>query len=204
MGCLGSKEAAPKSGGGGSGSAKPAAKKAAPAAKEYTFKLLMVGEAGVGKSSLLLSFINGEFPESTASTVEVDFLERKIETSEGPITLQTYDTAGQEKFRQMTSSYYRQAEGVLICFDLSRKDTFEKLDKWIEQVSRYGPVGCTRLFVGLKSDLESTVTEEEAEALAKKNEGEYMQCSAKADKNVKEVFESIAVQIRNQKEIDES
>jgi GTPase SAR1 family protein len=53
--------------------------------------------------------------------------------------------------------------GVLICFDLSRKDTFEKLDKWIEQVSRYGPVGCTRLFVGLKSDLESTVTDEEAE-----------------------------------------
>ena len=94
---------------------------------DHLFKLLLIGDTGVGKSSILLRFTDGTFDENQQSTIGVDFKTKHMEVAGKKIKLTIWDTAGQERFRTLTSSYYRGAQGIALVYDVSRRDTFEAL-----------------------------------------------------------------------------
>ena len=128
---------------------------------DYVFKILLIGDAGVGKSSILLQFTDGFFNENLQSTIGVDFKIKTIET-DGPdgtrkrVKATIWDTAGQERFRTLTSSYYRGAQGIILVYDVSRKDTFLGLENWLKEIEQFSMGGgrdIVKLLVGNKVDL---------------------------------------------------
>ena len=104
---------------------------------DYLFKLLLIGDSGVGKSCLLLRFADDTYTESYISTIGVDFKIRTIELDGKTIKLQIWDTAGQESFRSITRSYYRGAAGALLVYDITRRDTFKHLSVWLEEARQH-------------------------------------------------------------------
>jgi len=162
---------------------------------DYIVKLVIVGESGVGKTSLLTRFCENEFLISHITTIGVDF-EIKTFHLDGKIAkLQIWDTAGQDRFRNVTSSYYRGAHGVLILFDISDRNSFLNLQIWINDVNKYVTKNTKVMIVGNKRDLvnKREVSKQEAELLAKKNGMSYFETSAKeSDKsNVDNCFLSL-------------
>ncbi|XP_006139813.1 ras-related protein Rab-18 isoform X3 [Tupaia chinensis] len=118
-----------------------------------TLKILIIGESGVGKSSLLLRFTDDTFDPELAATIGVDFKVKTISVDGNKAKLAIWDTAGQERFRTLTPSYYRGAQGVILVYDVTRRDTFVKLDNWLTELETY----CTRndivnMLVGNKID----------------------------------------------------
>ncbi|XP_037366064.1 ras-related protein Rab-18 isoform X2 [Talpa occidentalis] len=118
-----------------------------------TLKILIIGESGVGKSSLLLRFTDDTFDPELAATIGVDFKVKTISVDGNKAKLAIWDTAGQERFRTLTPSYYRGAQGVILVYDVTRRDTFVKLDNWLSELETY----CTRndivnMLVGNKID----------------------------------------------------
>eukprot|EP01083_Nonionella_stella_P159816 521820_1 len=131
----------------------PAPPKAFP--YDHLFKLLMIGDAGVGKSSMLLRFTDDSFDEHIQSTIGVDFKVKHLDVASKRIKLTIWDTAGQERFRTLTSSYYRGAQGVVMVYDVTRRDSFENLEQWLKEVKLYSPnngEGVIKLLVGNKVD----------------------------------------------------
>ncbi|KAG8519339.1 Ras-related protein Rab-18 [Galemys pyrenaicus] len=121
-----------------------------------TLKILIIGESGVGKSSLLLRFTDDTFDPELAATIGVDFKVKTISVDGNKAKLAIWDTAGQERFRTLTPSYYRGAQGVILVYDVTRRDTFVKLDNWLSELETY----CTRndivnMLVGNKIDKEN-------------------------------------------------
>ncbi|KAI4575417.1 hypothetical protein MJG53_011620 [Ovis ammon polii x Ovis aries] len=121
-----------------------------------TLKILIIGESGVGKSSLLLRFTDDTFDPELAATIGVDFKVKTISVDGNKAKLAIWDTAGQERFRTLTPSYYRGAQGVILVYDVTRRDTFVKLDNWLNELETY----CTRndivnMLVGNKIDKEN-------------------------------------------------
>uniref|UniRef100_A0A4W5NX06 small monomeric GTPase n=1 Tax=Hucho hucho TaxID=62062 RepID=A0A4W5NX06_9TELE len=121
-----------------------------------TLKILIIGESGVGKSSLLLRFTDDTFDPELAATIGVDFKVKTISVDGNKAKLAIWDTAGQERFRTLTPSYYRGAQGVILVYDVTRRDTFTKLDNWLNELETY----CTRndlvkMLVGNKIDKEN-------------------------------------------------
>jgi len=153
-------------------------------------KILLIGDSGVGKSSLLLRFAENEFCDTFTSTIGVDFKVKTIEIGERTVKLQIWDTAGQERFRTITSSYYRGAHGILVVFDVTNPETFTNVQKWLTEVERYALEGVTKVLVGNKCDLESLrkVSRQEAQEFADQLGLIYLETSAKSASNVTEVF----------------
>ena len=122
---------------------------------DHVFKLLLIGDAGVGKSSILLRYTDNTFDEHLQSTIGVDF-KVKIAVKDGKkIKLTIWDTAGQERFRTLTSAYYRGAQGIILTYDVTRRETFEALNVWLQEVDVYSPGGganVVKLLVGNKID----------------------------------------------------
>jgi len=114
----------------------------------------MIGDSGVGKSSLLLRFASDQFEESYMTTVGLDFKIRTVEVDGKVVKLQMWDTAGQERFRTITSSYYRGAQGIVVVFAVDDKKSFENVKTWVQEIDRYAGEGVVRLLVGNKCDLE--------------------------------------------------
>ena len=104
---------------------------------DYLFKILLIGDAGVGKSTMLLKFVDDIFTTSYLSTIGVDFKIKTIELDNKIIKLQIWDTAGQERFRTITSSYYRGAYGIFVVFDLTQLDTFTNVQMWLNEIEKY-------------------------------------------------------------------
>ena len=103
-------------------------------AYDHLFKLLLIGDAGVGKSSILLRFTDDTFDEHLQSTIGVDF-KVKMRTIAGKrVKMTIWDTAGQERFRTLTSSYYRGAQGIMLTYDVTRRQTFDNLNQWLQEV----------------------------------------------------------------------
>lgn len=117
------------------------------------FKLLLIGDSGVGKSCLLLRFADDTYTESYISTIGVDFKIRTIDLDGKTIKLQIWDTAGQERFRTITSSYYRGAHGIIVVYDCTDQDTFNNVKQWLEEIDRYACDNVNKLLVGNKCDL---------------------------------------------------
>ncbi|KAJ8532797.1 hypothetical protein K7X08_015686 [Anisodus acutangulus] len=165
---------------------------------DLLFKILLIGDSGVGKSSLLVSFISNVV-DDLAPTIGVDFKIKTLTVSGKKLKLTIWDTAGQERFRTLTSSYYRGAQGIILVYDVTRRETFTNLfDVWAKEVELYSNnQDCVKMLVGNKVDRESerAVTREEGIALAKELGSLFLECSAKTRENVQNCFEELALKI---------
>ncbi|KAJ4972127.1 hypothetical protein NE237_005226 [Protea cynaroides] len=165
---------------------------------DYSFKILLIGDSGVGKSSLLISFISNS-TEDLAPTIGVDFKIKQLTTGGKRLKLTIWDTAGQERFRTLTSSYYRSAQGIILVYDVTRRETFTNLsDVWAKEIELYSTnKECIKMLVGNKVDKESerAVTKEEGMALAQEYGCLFLECSVKTSENVGKCFEEIALKI---------
>jgi len=151
---------------------------------DYLFKVLLIGDSGVGKTCLLLKFTDDVFQTSYISTIGVDFRIKTIKLDDGKVAkLQMWDTAGQERFRTITSSYYRGAHGVIIVFDVCDVSSFASIPMWMGEVERYAKPGVPMILVGNKTDLvhKREVLKEDAQAFADARGIAYTEVSAKAD-----------------------
>jgi len=165
---------------------------------DYLFKLLLIGDSGVGKSCLLLRFADDTYTESYISTIGVDFKIRTIELDGKTIKLQIWDTAGQERFRTITSSYYRGAHGIIVVYDVTDQESFNNVKQWLHEIDRYACENVNKLLVGNKSDLTSkrVVTYDNAKEFADNLGIEFLETSAKNATNVEQAFMTMAAQIK--------
>lgn len=120
---------------------------------DYLFKLLLIGDSGVGKSCLLLRFADDSYTESYISTIGVDFKIRTIELDSKAIKLQIWDTAGQERFRTISSTYYRGAHGIIVVYDITNNESFNNVKRWLTEIDKYARENVNKLLVGNKVDL---------------------------------------------------
>lgn len=160
---------------------------------DYLFKVLIIGNSGVGKSCLLLRFAEDMFSDNYISTIGVDFKIRKIELDHKSIKLQIWDTAGQERFRTITKSYYRGSNGIVVVYDITDRESFEQVSHWMSEIDSHASQDVCRLLVGNKSDLPDRVVKtEEGEALARQFGIPFMETSAKDSINVENMFITMA------------
>ncbi|CAK4439920.1 unnamed protein product [Aphanomyces euteiches] len=165
---------------------------------DHLFKLLLVGDAGVGKSSMLLRFTEDTFDDHLQSTIGVDFKVKMITVDGKRIKMTIWDTAGQERFRTLTSSYYRGAQGIVLVYDVARRDTFENLDAWLQEVEVYSPANgrdVVKLLVGNKIDKERAVSRKEGEAWARTKGMLFVESSAKTKTGIQQVFNEVVQKI---------
>ena len=155
----------------------------------YLFKYIIIGDTGVGKSCLLLQFTDKRFQPVHDLTIGVEFGARMISIDNKNIKLQIWDTAGQESFRSITRSYYRGAAGALLVYDITRRETFNHLTRWLEEARQNANSNMVIMLIGNKSDLDHrrAVTTEEGDRFAKENDLVFLETSAKSAHNVEEV-----------------
>ena len=156
----------------------------------YLLKYVIVGDAAVGKSNLLLRYTHGEFKEEYQLTIGVEFGSNNIIVDNNIFRIQIWDTAGQENFRSITRSYYKNSACALIVYDITRRQSFENLINWIEDCKNSSPKTVFMVLIGNKCDLEKNreVSEEEGREFAEKYGMLFFETSAKTGKNVEEVF----------------
>eukprot|EP01056_Protomagalhaensia_sp_Gyna25_P002942 Protomagalhaensia_sp_Gyna_25__2941@NODE_2727_length_923_cov_462_787330_g2274_i0_p1_GENE_NODE_2727_length_923_cov_462_787330_g2274_i0NODE_2727_length_923_cov_462_787330_g2274_i0_p1_ORF_typecomplete_len210_score28_79Ras/PF00071_22/1_8e66Roc/PF08477_13/3_8e25Roc/PF08477_13/3_1e03Arf/PF00025_21/2_8e19FeoB_N/PF02421_18/1_7e06GTP_EFTU/PF00009_27/6_5e06Gtr1_RagA/PF04670_12/5_4e06MMR_HSR1/PF01926_23/1_1e05RsgA_GTPase/PF03193_16/2_3RsgA_GTPase/PF03193_16/0_14SRPRB/PF09439_10/0_00021AAA_22/PF13401_6/0_000 len=155
----------------------------------YLFKYIIIGDTGVGKSCLLLQFTDKRFRSDHDLTIGVEFGARTVTIDGKQLKLQIWDTAGQESFRSITRSYYRGAAGALLVYDISRRETFNHLTKWLDEVRQNSNINMTIVLIGNKSDLDRReVTTEEGAEFAQEHGLIFLETSAKTAENVEEAF----------------
>lgn len=164
---------------------------------DYLFKLLLIGDSGVGKSCLLLRFSDDTYTESYISTIGVDFKIRTIDLDGKSVKLQIWDTAGQERFRTITSSYYRGAHGIIVVYDVTDMASFANVKQWLQEIDRYACESVNKLLVGNKCDLitKKAVDFNTAREFADGLGIPFLETSAKTATNVDEAFTAMARQI---------
>ena len=176
---------------------------------EQLYKIIIVGDSGVGKSNILGRYINNIFKQDTKSTVGVEFASKKIKANGVNIKLQIWDTAGQERYRSITSAYYRGSKGCFIVYDISSMHTFESVEKWYEEVLKSGEKDISVILIGNKCDLENErkVTVEMGENKARNLNCPFFETSALNNIHIEDVFQNIAENIynrcKNEKNLDD-
>eukprot|EP00918_Siedleckia_nematoides_P055103 GHVU01120171.1.p1 GENE.GHVU01120171.1~~GHVU01120171.1.p1 ORF type:complete len:205 (+),score=23.09 GHVU01120171.1:131-745(+) len=162
-----------------------------------TLKLLIIGESGVGKSSLLLRFTDDTFDPEQSATIGVDFKVKTITVDGNRAKLAIWDTAGQERFRTLTPSYYRGAQGVILVYDVASKQSFARLDNWLNELETFATKqDIVKMLVGNKIDKEKReVTREEGLKFARKHHMLFIEASAKTREGVQCAFEELVEKI---------
>jgi len=185
---------------GGSGGAETLVTKKKTKGGEFLFKLLLIGDSGVGKSCLLLRFSDGSFNESFISTIGVDFKIKTIELDGRKIKLQIWDTAGQERFQTITSSYYRGAHGIILVYDITDPRSFENINKWLTEIEAHSGGTVLKMLVGNKCDLEEqrAIPTSKGKELADSLQIPFLETSAKNIVRVDEAFLTLIKAIRDQ------
>ena len=175
---------------------------------DYIFKVVIVGDSGVGKTNLIGRYLKNEYKQDTKATVGVEFGEKKYDINGLKIKAQLWDTAGQERYKAITSMYYKGAKGSLIVFDLSSKPTFVNAEKWYNEIKKATDPSINLILVGNKSDLKDKrqVTSEDGENKAKEMGIAYMETSALNSENVDKAFNWLIEEItkKMKKEDDEA
>jgi len=169
---------------------------------DYLFKLVLIGDSGVGKSCLLLRFADDNFTDSYISTIGVDFRFRTITIDKKTVKLQIWDTAGQERFRTITSAYYRGADGIIMVYDVTSSESFDHVEEWLSEVDRYANENTSKLLIGNKADLveDKQVSEEVAAKFAEKLGIPHLETSAKTATNVDAAFLTMAKELIKNRE----
>lgn len=164
---------------------------------DYLFKLVLIGDSGVGKSCLLLRFADDSFTDSYISTIGVDFRFRTVNIDQKTVKLQIWDTAGQERFRTITSAYYRGAHGIIMVYDVTNIESFEHVEEWLSEVNRHASESTLKLLVGNKADLteDKKVDPAQAQAYADNLGISFLETSAKNSTNVEAAFLTMARQL---------
>ncbi|XP_077118019.1 ras-related protein Rab-3D [Ranitomeya variabilis] len=160
---------------------------------DYMFKLLIIGNSSVGKTSFLFRYADDSFTSAFVSTVGIDFKVKTVYRNEKRVKLQIWDTAGQERYRTITTAYYRGAMGFLLMYDISNMDSFNAVQDWATQIKTYSWDNAQVLLVGNKCDLEDdrVIPAEDGRRLAEELGFEFFEASAKENINVKQVFERL-------------
>ncbi|KAK7219067.1 hypothetical protein V2G26_007070 [Clonostachys chloroleuca] len=164
---------------------------------DFLFKVVLIGDSGVGKSNLLSRFTRNEFNIDSKSTIGVEFATRSIQVDSKTIKAQIWDTAGQERYRAITSAYYRGAVGALLVYDISKHQTYENVTRWLKELRDHADANIVIMLVGNKSDLRHlrAVPTEEAKAFASENHLSFIETSALDASNVELAFQNILTEI---------
>ena len=177
------------------------------AEKKYDllFKLLLIGDSGVGKTCILFRFSDDAFNTTFISTIGIDFKLKTIELNGKIIKLQIWDTAGQERFHTITTAYYRGALGVMMVYDITDKKSFDDITNWLRAIQEHANPNVEKMIIGNKCDMEErrVILKEHGEAVANANDALFLETSAKTNTNVDEAFEQIAERILNKTIIEE-
>ena len=173
---------------------------------DYLIKVVLIGDAAVGKSSLLLQYIDGTFEDTYVCTIGVDFKMKSLQIENKRIKLQVWDTAGQERFKPITKCYFRGSHGCVVLFDITNRISFNNIRSWITDYRENNTVDSAEniVIIGNKADkqAERKVTLEEAQNMAESLGARYIETSAKSGEGVAEGFETIArVVIKKPKEL---
>lgn len=161
-------------------------------------KILLIGDSGVGKSCLLVRFVEDKFSPSFITTIGIDFKIKTVDINGKKVKLQLWDTAGQERFRTITTAYYRGAMGIILVYDVTDERTFANVKQWFKTVNDHANDDAQLLLVGNKSDMDTRVVSyDQGEALAQELGLPFIESSAKDDSNVNEIFFTLAKLIQD-------
>ncbi|KAF5460941.1 hypothetical protein F2P56_020775 [Juglans regia] len=163
---------------------------------DYLFKVVLIGDSGVGKSNLLSRFTRNEFNLDSKSTIGVEFATRSVRVDDKIVKAQIWDTAGQERYRAITSAYYRGAVGALLVYDVTRHLTFENVERWLKELRDHTDSNIVIMLVGNKADLRHlrAVSAEDATAFAERERTFFMETSALESLNVENAFTQVLTQ----------
>ena len=166
---------------------------------DYLFKIVLIGDSGVGKSNLLYRFTRNEFNLESKTTIGVEFSQKNVQIQCKNIRAQIWDTAGQERYRAITSAYYRGALGAMLVYDVCKVETFESLGKWLKELKEHTDPQTTVMLVGNKCDLKHlrAIKTEDGMRFAQKNNLAFIETSALENSNVNTAFEQILEAIYN-------
>ena len=161
---------------------------------DYLFKLILIGEAGSGKSCLLHYFVEGKFRKNSSYTIGVEFGSKTVALSGKQVKCQIWDTAGQERYRAVTRSYYRGAVGAVIVYDVSRRESYERIANWVQDARTLARADTTIMLIGNKSDLKDKreVSFLEASKFAQEQDLLFLETSALSGEGVEEAFMRLA------------
>lgn len=158
---------------------------------DFLFKILFIGNSGTGKSAIVNRYVDEKFDEEFTSTIGVDFKIKSLIHNENIIKLQIWDTAGQERFKTITSNYYRGVQGIILVFDLTDKNSYEKIDDWLKEIDKNCDSKHSTIIIGNKSDIisERLISFKEAKEYVEKLGFKYCEVSAKTNSNIDYIFE---------------
>jgi len=172
-----------------------------PPVYDYLFKIVIIGDSGVGKSNLLSRFTRNEFLADCKSTIGVEFATRSLEIDGRQIKAQIWDTAGQERYRAITAAYYRGAAGVLLVYDITKASTFKNLDRWLNEMKNHSDPAVLSIVIGNKADLAHlrAVKTEDGEQFAATHKFSFLETSALTADNIDVAFKTLLTQIYHQR-----
>jgi Ras-related protein Rab-18 len=166
---------------------------------DHIFKLLLVGNSGVGKTSILLRFASGEFKDSIRNTIGVDLKVKFVQFNDKVLKLTIWDTAGQERFRTLTSAYYRGAHGIILVYDITDLDSFNTIkNNWLNEIDLYSTNDhAVKLLIGNKTDQSNArqVAKSEAAQFAREHEMLFIEASAKTQEGINQAFDELIAKI---------
>ncbi|XP_022895657.1 ras-related protein RABA2a [Olea europaea var. sylvestris] len=164
---------------------------------DYLFKIVLIGDSGVGKSNLLSRFTRNEFCLESKSTIGVEFATRTLQVEGRTVKAQIWDTAGQERYRAITSAYYRGALGALLVYDVTKPTSFENVSRWLKELRDHADSNIVIMLIGNKTDLKHlrAVATEDAQSFAEKEGLSFIETSALEATNVEKAFQMILSEI---------
>ena len=158
---------------------------------EMMFKVVLVGDSFVGKTNIMSKYLKDEFHEDSKATVGVEFGSKQFTIEGHSIKAQIWDTAGQERYKAITSAYYKGAKGAFVVYDITRKTSFESIDRWVNDLTAAADKKITIVVIGNKCDLEDQrqITKEQGEEKSAKLEVAFLETSALSGENLDKAFE---------------
>jgi small GTP-binding protein len=161
---------------------------------DLLYRLVLIGDSGVGKTALLLRYADNMFNTSFITTIGIDFRIKTLDVDGKRVKLQIWDTAGQEQFHSVASSYYRNAHGIMLIYDITSAESFIHISKWVGNISSNAPTNVKQVLIGNKSDMEENrrvIEKNRGRTLAEELNMPFLETSAKTDTNVDVAFEVI-------------
>lgn len=166
---------------------------------DLLFKLLLIGDSGVGKTCILFRFSDDAFTTTFISTIGIDFKIKTVELQGKKIKLQIWDTAGQERFHTITTSYYRGAMGIMLVYDITNEKSFENIVKWLRNINEHANEDVEKMILGNKCDMDDkrVVNKSRGEGIALEHNISFLETSAKANINIEKAFTDLTLSILN-------